>query len=417
MTRSAYSLVRFLPIVLIALLAAMNVSSASAATAKKKKKHATTSTKTSGKKVVAKAGAKPRSKHAAPIARKHGTGHALVATAAGRKAVKKKSWVQTWDEPTYKDSTSADRFDGEDIDIRRAAVEALGPLNGSVVIVDPTSGRVLSMVNQPLALSNGFQPCSTIKVPVALAALREGLVERTSPVRLYGRKSMDMTEAIAHSNNFYFANLGQKLGYERVNYYAHLFGYGEKAGLGIEGEHPGHFPDAPPKNGGVGMLTSFGEEISQTPLQLAAIVSAVANGGTLYWMQYPKSQAEVKNFQPQVKRHLDIKNVVDEVKPGMRGAVEGGTARRAKQDDVILGKTGTCSEGRTHLGWFGSYNQSGSRKLVVVVMLTGGRPSIGPLASGVAGDVYKRLAAQNFFKASTPLTPASLVSPAICCTR
>ena len=393
MTRFAYPLVRFLSIVLFALLVGINVSSASAATAKKKKKHATTSTKTSVKKAVARSGSKTGVKHVTRAARKNVTAHSLVATS--RKAPKKKAWVQTWDEPTYKDSTSADHFDGEDMDIRRAAVEALGPLNGSVVIVDPTSGRVLSMVNQPLALSNGFQPCSTIKVPVALAALREGLVERTSPVRLYGRKSMDMTEAIAHSNNFYFANLGQKLGYERVNYYAHLFGYGEKAGLGIEGEHPGHFPDAPPKNGGVGMLTSFGEEISQTPLQLAAIVSAVANGGTLYWMQYPKSQADVKNFQPQVKRNLDIKNVVDEVKPGMQGAVEGGTARRAKQDDVILGKTGTCSEGRTHLGWFGSYNQSGSRKLVVVVMLTGGRPSIGPLASGVAGDVYKRPAAMN----------------------
>ncbi len=58
----------------------------------------------------------------------------------------------------------------------------------------------------------------------------------------------------------------------------------------------------------------------------------------------------------------------------MRGAVEFGTAVRAKQEDEILGKTGTCSEGRTHLGWFGSFNETGGRKLVVVVMLTGGTP-------------------------------------------
>ncbi len=323
---------------------------------------------------------------------------------------RRKVWVQTWDEPTYKDSTTGDKVDGEDLNVRKAAVDALGPLNGSVVVADPTTGRVLTIVNQPLALSGGFQPCSTIKVSVALAALREGLVERTSPVRFYSRRSMDLTDALAYSINAYFANLGVKLGYERMNYYAHLFGYGEKAGLNIEGEHPGAFPQAPPANGGMGMLTSFGEEISQTPLELAGLMSAVANGGTLYWLQYPRSQDEINTFEPQVKRHLDIGPLIEQIKPGMRGAVDFGTAVRAKQEEEILGKTGTCSEGRTHLGWFGSFNESGGRKLVVVVMLTGGRPSIGAMASGVAGDVYRRLASENFFKMSTQLTPA-LLSP------
>jgi len=277
------------------------------------------------------------------------------------------------------------------------------------VVVDPNTGRVLTMVNQQLALGGGFQPCSTIKVSVALAALREGLVERTSPVRFYSKRSLDLTDALAFSNNYYFGNLGVKLGYERVNYYAHLFGYGEKAGLNIEGEHPGYFPPAPPKNGGMMMLTSFGEEISQTPLELAALISSVANGGTLYWMQYPQSEEDLKNFQPQVKRHLDIKNLIPEIKPGMRGAVDFGTAQRAKQDEEVLGKTGTCSEGRTHLGWFGSFNEGSGRKLVVVVMLTGGRPSIGATAAQVTGDIYKRLEAGNFFRKSTPLTPASIL--------
>jgi penicillin-binding protein 2 len=329
---------------------------------------------------------------------------------------RQKGWVQTWDEPTYKDSTVNDKVDGEDLNVRKAAVDALGPLNGAVVVTDPTTGRVLTIVNQPLALDGGFQPCSTVKVSVALAALREGLVERTSPIRFSSRRSLDLTDALAYSNNYYFANLGVKLGYERMNYYAHLFGYGEKAGMNIEGEHAGSFPPAPPKNGGMGMLTSFGEEISQTPLELAGLMGAIANGGTLYWLQYPRSQEEVNTFQSEVKRHLDIGNLIEQIKPGMRGAVEFGTAVRAKQEDEILGKTGTCSEGRTHLGWFGSFNETGGRKLVVVVMLTGGRASIGAMASAVAGDVYKRLASENFFKVPTPLTPA-LLSPQICCTR
>ena len=91
----------------------------------------------------------------------------------------------------------SDKVDGEDLKVRKAAVDALGPLNGSVVVADPTTGRVLTIVNQPLALSGGFQPCSTIKVSVALAALREGLVQRTSPIRFYSRHSLDLTDALA----------------------------------------------------------------------------------------------------------------------------------------------------------------------------------------------------------------------------
>jgi penicillin-binding protein 2 len=371
----------------------------------KKKKKAASATAVSAKPHAATASASPL------------VSTTIVGTSAKRTAHKPRGVAQTWDEPTYKDSIANDKVDGEDITVRKAAVEALGPLNGSVVAVDPSTGRILTIVNQPLALGAGFQPCSTVKVSVALAALREGIVARSSPVRFYGRHPMDLTDAIAHSNNYYFANLGIKLGYERMNYYAHLFGYGEKAGLNVEGEQPGYFPPAPPKNGGMGMLTSFGEEISQTPLELAALIGAIANGGTLYWMQYPRSQEEATNFEPQVKRHLDIANLIDDIKPGMRGAVDFGTARRAKQDDVILGKTGTCSEGRTHLGWFGSFIDDGGRKMVVVVMLTGGRISIGATAAEVAGDVYRRLASENFFKTNLPLTPAALLTPQICCRR
>ena len=91
-----------------------------------------------------------------------------------------------WLSPTYADSTSADFIDGEDLDVRRAAVEALGPYNGSVVVADPTTGRILTMVNQKLALGSGFQPCSTIKVSVALAALREKVITPTQKVERDG---------------------------------------------------------------------------------------------------------------------------------------------------------------------------------------------------------------------------------------
>ena len=337
----------------------------------------------------AKRGAKVVRKIAAPIA--------PVITVA------KKTTARTlrgpWRVPTYADSTEGDRIEGEDPTVRRAALDALGKLNGTVVVADPQTGRVLTIVNQRLAFRDGFQPCSTVKVPVALAALSESIVERDTRIRLYGRTSMTLTEALAKSSNQYFASLGQKLGFERVSYYAHLFGLGEKAGLDIEGEQAGLLPPAPPKNG-MGMMTSFGDGIALTPLELTALVSAVANGGTLYYLQYPRTQDEAQTILPRVKRHLDIEALIPEIKPGMAGAVEYGTARRIGFDpnEPIFGKTGTCTDERspTHLGWFGSFSETSRGKLAVTVLLTGGHGVSGPAAAGVAGNVYKNLGAVDY---------------------
>ena len=85
------------------------------------------------------------------------------------------------------DITAGDITAGEDPIVRQAAIDALGNMNGTVVAIEPTSGRVLAMVNQKLALSSGAQPCSTIKLSVALAALSEGLVSKETQVALGGR--------------------------------------------------------------------------------------------------------------------------------------------------------------------------------------------------------------------------------------
>ncbi len=305
-----------------------------------------------------------------------------------------------WRVPTYANSTEGDRFDGEDIVVRRAAVDALGGLNGTVVVTHPETGLVLTIVNQKLALRDGFQPCSTVKVPVALAALSESVVERNTLLHLYGRTAVGMTEALAKSNNQYFATLGQKLGFERVSYYARLFGLGEKAGYNIEGEQAGLLPHSTPHNG-IGMMTSFGDGISVTPLEMAALMGAVANGGTLYYMQYPKTLEEAASVEPRIKRRLDIQSLIPEIKPGLAGAVEYGTARRVavESDEPVFGKTGTCTDARspTHLGWFASFTDTERGKVAVVVLLTGANGVSGPAASGVAGNVYRNLAAAGYF--------------------
>lgn len=320
-----------------------------------------------------------------------------------------------WKEPTFADSTAGDDVSGEDLTIRQAAVNALGPYNGSVVVADPKTGRILTIVNQKLALGSGFQPCSTIKLVCALAGLHEGVVERETQIRLGRRSTIDLTTALATSNNYYFAKIGEQLGFEKVYSYARQLGLGERAGLGIDGESPGSLTEAPPKFGGVGMMTSFGEGIQLTPLQLASLLSTIANGGTMYHLQYPRSAEEVRKFQPRVKRQLDFGNEIPEIKPGMMGAVEFGTARRAHYDpnEPILGKTGTCTDRATptHLGWFGSFNEVGNNKLVVVVLLTGGKAVNGPVAAQIAGGVYKNLSGQQFFAAGRNLAPKASPAP------
>ena len=113
---------------------------------------------------------------------------------------------------------------------------------------------------------------------------------------------MNLTQALAHSNNAYFEAVGSKLGFEKVAYYAHQYGLGELAGYDISGEQLGSYPEEaiPAKLGGVGKMCSFGEGISMTPLQLGAMVSAIANGGTLYYLQHPTTPEEVASFQPRV---------------------------------------------------------------------------------------------------------------------
>ena len=300
------------------------------------------------------------------------------------------------------DIAEGDVTGGEDPIVRQAAIDALGNMNGTVVAIEPTSGRILAMVNQKLALSSGAQPCSTIKLSVALAALSEGLVTKETEITLGRRSRLNLTEALAHSNNAYFEALGRQLGFEKVSYYAHLFGLGELAGYNIPSEQLGTYPDAviPSKLGGVGKMCSYGEGVSMTPLQLGALVSAIANGGTLYYAQHPTTPEEVASFEPRVKRHLDIAPLIPEISDGMAGAVNYGTARSVRlnfNEQEILGKTGTCSREGTRFGWFASYANTDIGRIVTVVFLQGGRPTFGPKAAEIAGRMYRNLYEHDFF--------------------
>ena len=227
--------------------------------------------------------------------------------------------------PTYADSCSAM--------IQRSTIRLFGKrrskdwddYNGSVVAVDPNSGRILTVVNQKIAFSDGYIPCSTIKPTIAIAALSENVITSDTMLKVGRRKYMNLTEALAHSNNVFFEELGRRMGFETVSKYGRLLGLGELAGYNLTDEHPGSFPTQAPAYGGVARMSSFGEGIQMTPLQLVAWAAAFANGGTLYYLQYPHSAEEVQDFQPKVKRDLNIANVLPEVREGMLAAVLYGT--------------------------------------------------------------------------------------------
>lgn len=322
--------------------------------------------------------------------------------------------------PSFTDNvdtlTMGDVTAGEDPLIRASLVDALGNYNGTALAIDPKNGRILAMVNQKMALGPGAEPCSTIKLTVALAALSEGLVKADTPVSLGGSYRVNMTYALAKSVNPYFEVLGRELGFEKLKHYENQFGLGELAGYNIPGETLGVYPDheLPLAQGGVGRMCSFGESVQMTPMQLGAVVSAIANGGSLFYLQHPTTPEQIAAFQPRLKRTLEIQNAIPEMLPGMAGAVNAhfGTARSLRtnfEDFPVLGKTGTCSNNGTRYGWFAGYGDGPAGKIVTVFFLTGGRPTYGPKAAELTGIFYRALSNRSYFGQHpiVPIIPAS----------
>jgi penicillin-binding protein 2 len=302
----------------------------------------------------------------------------------------------------FADPAKDDVTTDDDPVVRQIAVDALGHEKGSVVAVDPSNGRILAVVNQKMAFSSGFEPCSTIKPFVAIAGLQEGVIARDTMIRVARRRYMDLTEAMAHSNNKFFEEVGLQLGFARVVKYDRLLGLGERIGFNIPEEQPGWVPSSPPMYGGVARMSSFGEGIRITPFQLASFAAMLANGGTQYFLQYPRTEQDRKSFVPRVREQFDIAPLLPDLRDGMLAAVMYGTAKRSYDPDgeQDLGKTGTCNDedvgGR--LGWFVSYANQTHPKIVIVVLLHGGSRVIsGPHASEIAGRIYRSLYERNFF--------------------
>lgn len=282
-----------------------------------------------------------------------------------------------------------DDVTGEDPEVRRVAVNALGNHAGTVVVMDPMTGRVYSVVNQEWALRRGFKPCSTIKLVTGVAGLSENAIPLVDTVGDGYR--IDLTSALAHSDNPFFQQVGVKIGSDKMVNYARALGLGEKTGLNVPFEFPGRLPEVKP-----GLIErrifSHADGFEVTPLQLGTLVSAMANGGRLLQPQIPHSAKEINKMAPKVRRQLTITpEVWQRMVPGMVGAVNYGSGRKAYDPtQTVAGKTGTCIGDGGWVGLFTSYAPLANPRLAVVVIAQG-TDARRHFPAAVAGEIYRQL--------------------------
>ena len=293
----------------------------------------------------------------------------------------------------------------DDLDqrLQSVAVSALGEREGAIVVLDPQTGRLRTVVNQKLAFQQAFPPGSTIKPFTALAALRNNIIKPDTRIscRVHKRKDVvdscvhppdlqpfDPAEALAYSCNYYFATVGEHLDEKSVARLLSEFGFGQKTGVDDAEESAGGLARArwQPES-----AIGEGTFLQVTPIQLATAYAALLNGGKLF--------KPTTSFTSQLRAQLSISD--DErsiLLEGMRGAVTFGTAEKADLDSLpayVVGKTGTSTplQGfRTH-GWFAGVafasntrTDPANAQLLVVVYL---RKSHGVEAAEVARAIFE----------------------------
>ena len=280
-----------------------------------------------------------------------------------------------------------DDVEGEDLKVRRAAVQALGTRAGTVVVMESQTGKILTIVNQDWAIRKGFKPCSTIKLVSAVAGVNENLIGDDGSLRKqsFGVK---LDDAIAHSNNLYFQKVGANLGSEKMISYARALGLGEPTGINAAGETAGKLP----YGNNNARIYSHGDDFEVTPLQLAVLVTAIANGGKLVVPNTPRTKVERANFQPTMRRETNLPpETLESLHAGMRGTTQYGTAGRAGIAGLhAAGKTGSCIMGSSWVGLFTSVAPIENPQYTIVV-ITRGAGERGKFAAQVAGEIYRAL--------------------------
>lgn len=271
-----------------------------------------------------------------------------------------------------------------DLQIGEAARRAIGRRAAGAIALDPWTGRVIAIANPRYAVLNAYQPCSVFKLVVALAGLSEGAI--TPHTRLTcdggcwmwpGHGPIDLRRAIGVSCNPYFEQIGERIGWEKIESYGRWLGLGSPSGLNLKGEAAGKLPDTV-RPSYVGHTSSHGAGVRTTALQLGLLVAATLNGGTLW-----QPQLAAAPVAPRARWTLPPGVPLHELWDGYASAVSEGSAAPAFGTELVVGgKTGSCSG----VGWFASFAPAARPEFVLVTFVSGGN---GSRASALAGAIYR----------------------------
>jgi penicillin-binding protein 2 len=344
-----------------------------------------------------------------------------------------------------------------DIKLQQALEEAMAGRPGSAVALDPRNGEILAMLSLPsydpnefakgiepaawAALSKDpltplmnrvvqgqYSPGSTFKIPMALAALQEGVITPQTKFhcpgflnvynttfrchKVEGHGTVDLTRAIALSCNVYFYNVGIRLGIDRVSRYARRAGLAAPTGVDLPAEVSGLMPDPDWKRKvykdkwypSETVSISIGQGgVLATPLQMARLAALVANGGRLVQPHLIKAVAGVPVPQAPVVDLGFHPSVVEGVRAGMAAVVSEGTGRRAGLAGIaVAGKTGSAqvvtharfeADKKAHHvqphGWFICFAPAENPTIAMAVLVEHGTAG-GQSAAPVAGQVLSR---------------------------
>ena len=341
-----------------------------------------------------------------------------------------------------------------DVELQRKAAEAMGDQSGSIVVLEPETGRIRALVTSPSydnnlftsrlsqkdwsdlstdtrhplqsrTIQSTFPPGSVWKLMMVGLFLEQGIDPKTTVAcygsvvmgnrtfrcwRAGGHGSVNMMQALVVSCDVYFYEISQKVGIDNIERYGKASGFGAPTGIDLPHERSGLVPGRAWKlsrfkegwQRGETLNVSIGQGFTLvTPLQMAVFTAGLLNGGKLMRpLLCEHAEPEVKGILPMKAAHRDF------IKESMRVTAESGTARRVfRQDAVMGGKTGTAQV--VKLGdrrirasdmryehrdhaWMTTWGEKDGKSYVVVVMVEHGGGG-GSAAGPVAAKVYEAL--------------------------
>lgn len=328
-----------------------------------------------------------------------------------------------------------------DIKLQQAAEKAvdeqltqIGAHAAAAVVMNPQTGEILAMVSRPAfdpnlfahgisskewnqlnnnpyhpmdnkTITGEYPPGSTFKIVTGTAALTEGVVTPDEQIFDSGHHWiipkgnadgealgwLNFRSALAHSDNVYFYEMGNRLGIDRLEKYARMFGLGAKTGIDLPYEASGlvanrRYKEKNFDDGEWYLSETFDAAIGQgfnlvTPLQAAMVMGEIAADGKRYKPHVVNriiapDGSVVKDFQPELLSQLDVpEEDIKLVQDGLHGVTKYGTAASSFRGFTvdIAGKTGTAenSQGRDH-GWFVAYGPFDNPNVVVAVIVENG---------------------------------------------